>query len=44
MSDVTAGAEIAKPAGLKLQIPSFHDLLKAARRGDVALAVGVMTS
>ena len=43
MSDVTAETGGAKPAGLKLQIPTLRDFLKAARRGDVALAVGVMT-
>ncbi len=52
MSDVTvgsaatppgAGAAPAKPAGLPLQFPSIQDLLKAARRGDIALAIGVMT-
>eukprot|EP01037_Dinobryon_pediforme_P031008 gene31008-35314_t len=52
MSDVTvgsaatppgAGAAPTKPAGLPLQFPSVQDLLKAARRGDIALAIGVMT-
>ncbi len=43
MSDVTAETGAAKVPGLKLQFPSLQDFLKAARRGDVALAVGVMT-
>jgi flagellar biosynthesis protein FlhA len=51
MSDVTAeggGAGsgsngVVLPGGVKLQLPTVKTLLANARRGDVALAVGVMT-
>ena len=42
MSDVTAG-ESGAPKGLPLRFPSLNELLKTARRGDIALAMGVMT-
>ncbi|MDR3495683.1 MAG: flagellar biosynthesis protein FlhA [Ancalomicrobiaceae bacterium] len=46
MSDATAGSDTPQApvaAGLSLKFPSFNELLQTARRGDIALAVGVMT-
>ena len=41
MTDVTAGGGAGGGGGLKL--PSFADIVAMLRRGDVALAMGVLT-
>ena len=46
MSDATAGSETPQApavARLAIHIPSLNDILQTARRGDIALAIGVMT-
>ncbi len=43
MTDVTAGQGAAERAGSGFKLPSFADIGAMMRRGDIALALGVLT-